>query len=73
MKTFDRLAGRRPTAGIQAVEFPAPRVIDDREEIAANAVPHGGDDGHGRVGSHGGVNRVATSLENRDSRLRGQR
>ena len=56
-------AGRRPAAGVDAVQRSGCGVVDDREQIAADAVHHRRDDAHHRVGGDGRVDGVAAARE----------
>ena len=68
-----RQAGRRPAAGVEAVERAGLRVVDDGEQIAADAVRLRLDQAHDGVGRDGGVDRVAASLEDLHAGLRRER
>ena len=70
---LDRLRGGRPAAGVQAIIFSALRVVHDREQIAADAVPHRRHHGHHGVRRNRRVHRVAAALQNRGARFRCQR
>ena len=68
-----RQAGRRPAAGVEPVQRVRSRFVDDREQIAADAVDLRLDEAHDRVGRDGGVDRVAAALEDLHAGLRRQR
>jgi hypothetical protein len=51
-------AGRRPTAGVEAVEFAGFSLVDDGEEVAADAVCHRSENADGSVCGDGGINGI---------------
>jgi hypothetical protein len=73
LQELGRQPGGRPTARIQAVKLAGPRLIDDHEQVAADAVGHRSEDPHRRVGRHGGVHGVAAFGQDRRADLRRQR
>ncbi len=64
---------RRPAAGVQSIEFVGFGIVDDDEQIAADAVHHRGDHAHHGVGGDGGIDSVAAVFEDLHPGLRGQR
>ena len=64
---------RSPSAGIQSVQLPGLGFINDREQIAADAVHGRLDHSERRVGRDGRVDRIAAFFEHARARLRRQR
>ncbi len=54
---------RRPAARVQPVELARFRLVDDGEEISAQAIAGGLDDAEHGIGRNGGVHRVTAELE----------
>ena len=71
------LLGRRRVRGaagrVEAVDLLGLRVVDDREQVAADAVHARLDDGEHRRGGDGGVDRVAAVLQHLEPGRRRQR
>src|SRR5882757_2782809 len=55
LEEVDRQLARRPSAGVQAVEFAGFRVPIEKEEIAANAVHHWLGHAEDGIGRNGGI------------------
>ena len=73
LQTPERLRGRHPSAGIDAVKFSSFRVIDDGEQIATDTVPHGSDNGHYGVSGDGCIDGIASARQNGSAGLRSER
>ena len=73
LELFGRRALRRPAAGVQRVHALRLRVVDEREQVAADAVHRGFDDGEDGRGSDRGIEGVAPLLEDAQPRRRRQR
>ena len=63
---------RRPTGGIESVQFSRLRFIVNGKQVAADAVVHWGDESHHSIGRDRCIHRVATVFENRRAHLRRQ-
>ena len=62
----------RPARGVQSVELARLRFVDDREQVTADAIVHWRHETHHGVHGDGGIDGVATALENGGANLRGQ-
>ena len=63
---------RRPAAGIEAMKRAGLGLVDEGEQVAADAVARGLHQAHHRVGRDGGVDGVAAALEHLHAGARGQ-
>ena len=70
LEKISRQAARRPSAGIQAVKFPALGFPINEEEIAADSVHHGLSDAEHRIGRDSRINRRSAARQNLCARLR---
>ena len=56
-----------PTGRVGPVNLAALGFVDDREQVAADAVHHRGDKSHGGIGGNSRVDRVAAAFEDGDA------
>jgi hypothetical protein len=70
---LDGEPGRRPAAGVQAEQLALPRVVDQGEQVAADAVAHRRHQARHCVGGDRGVDGVAAARQDHGAGLRRQR
>ena len=73
VQALERLSGGSPATRVDAVKLSGLGVVNDGEQIAAEAIPHGRNNRHHGVGGNCRIDRVAPASENRSACLRCER